>query len=210
MLDPTHRRPQPGLLERKKLRAMLDIQDVALGLFESEGYRSVSVEQVAAAAGVSASTIYRYFGTKEQLVVWDHIDTLALELLSSDKQVSTPEAFLTTVTAAAPIVIAAVLSSGDERRIKRRVRLMTSEPEIRTGELLQIQHLEHLIRRLLVARLGRDDHDLVVRYVAAQAAWGYLTAIDHWAVTGFTTPLAEILQRTTSLVIKAAAAVLRV
>ncbi|MFI5498092.1 TetR/AcrR family transcriptional regulator [Nocardia asteroides] len=203
------RRPQaPGLLERRKLQAMLEIQDVALGLFESDGYRKVSVEQVAAAAGVSASTIYRYFGTKEQLVVWDHVDSQGLTLLTADTGVVTPAELLAAVAAVAPMVIAAIAHSGEEQRIRRRVRLMTDEPEVRTGELHQIHRLEHQIRHLLTQRLGRDDTDLNIRYAAAQAAWGYLAAVDHWAATEFTEPLSDVLQRATDLMVAAVGTVL--
>ncbi|MEV6360622.1 TetR/AcrR family transcriptional regulator [Nocardia asteroides] len=203
------RRPQaPGLLERRKLQAMLEIQDVALGLFESDGYRKVSVEQVAAAAGVSASTIYRYFGTKEQLVVWDHVDSQGLTLLTADTGVVTPTELLAAVAAVAPMVIAAIAHSGEEHRIRRRVRLMTDEPEVRTGELHQIHRLEHQIRHLLTQRLGRDDTDLTIRYAAAQAAWGYLAAVDHWAATEFTEPLSEVLQHATDLMVAAVGTVL--
>ncbi|WP_431958716.1 TetR/AcrR family transcriptional regulator [Nocardia lijiangensis] len=208
MPDPVRQPQQPGLLERRKIQAMLEIQDVALALFESDGYRKVSVEQVAAAAGISASTIYRYFGTKEKLVVWDHVDTQALTLLTADTGVVTSAELLAAIAAAAPTVIAAITHSGEEHRIRRRVRLMTSEPEVRTGELLQIHSLEHHIRRLLALRLARDEADLAIRYAAAQAAWGYFTAVDHWAATEFTEPLTEVLQRTTDLMVRAVGAVL--
>ncbi|MGW6422600.1 TetR/AcrR family transcriptional regulator [Nocardia sp. NPDC055053] len=208
MPDPVRQSQAPGLLERRKIQAMLEIQDVALGLFESDGYRKVSVEQVAAAAGVSASTIYRYFGTKEQLVVWDHVDTQALTLLTADTDVVTPAELLAAVTAVAPIIIVAVGHASEEQRIRRRVRLMTSEPEVRTGELQQLHNLEHRIRRLLALRLGRDENDLTIRYAAAQAAWGYLAGIDHWAATEFAEPLTTVLQRTTDLMVEAVGAVL--
>ncbi len=187
---------------------MLEIQDIALGLFESDGYRKVSVEQVAAAAGVSASTIYRYFGTKEQLVVWDHVDTQGLTLLTADTGTVTPAELLAAVTAVAPIVIAAITDSAEEHRIRRRVRLMASEPEVRTGELQQIHGLEHLIERLLTQRLGREENDLTIRYAAAQAAWGYLAAVDHWAATEFAEPLGTVLQQATDLMVTAVGAVL--
>ncbi|MFE6858138.1 TetR/AcrR family transcriptional regulator [Nocardia sp. NPDC057668] len=207
---PASARPpqQPSLLERRKTRAMLEIQEIALGLFESDGYRKASVEQVAAAAGISASTIYRYFGTKEQLVVWDHVDAQALTLLTADTRVLTPAELLAEVAALAPAVIAALVDPGEEQRIVRRVRLMTSEPEVRTGELLQIHALERHVRALLAHRLGRDDNDLAIRYAAAQAAWGYLAAVDHWAATDFTEPLGAVLGRATGLMIEAVAAVL--
>ena len=53
---------------------MRDLQELALGMFESQGFDSVTVEDVAASGGVSASTIYRYFGTKERLITWDETD----------------------------------------------------------------------------------------------------------------------------------------
>ncbi|MFD3702141.1 hypothetical protein ACFWUP_03235 [Nocardia sp. NPDC058658] len=62
--------------------------------------------------------------------------------------------------------------SVEEDRIRRRVRLMTSESEVRTGELQQIHSLGHHIQHLLTQRLGREDNDLTIRYAAAQAAWG--------------------------------------
>ena len=77
---------------------MKEIQDVALDLFGERGYRDVSVEEVAAVAGVSPSTVYRYFGGKEMLVVWDDIDPQILEFLAAAGSVRTdPTTLLTQV-----------------------------------------------------------------------------------------------------------------
>ena len=75
------RAPRPGLRERKKATTMHRIQAVALDLFERHGFDAVSIEQVADAAEVSPSTVYRYFGTKEGLVIHDEYDDRVLELL---------------------------------------------------------------------------------------------------------------------------------
>lgn len=208
MPDPARSSPSTGLLARRKIQTMSEIQDIALGLFEAGGYRKVSVEQVAAAAGVSASTIYRYFGTKEQLVVWDHIDDQALTLLTGAADVLTPTELLSAVTTLAPLIITALAQPSELDRIRRRVRLMTSEPEVRTGELQQIHHLEHRIRQILTQRLGRAENDLRVRYAAAQAAWGYLAAVDHWAATDYTEPFDAVLRQATDLIVTAIGAIL--
>lgn len=60
-----------SLRERNKLAAMRDIQRVACELFTQESFDDVTVQAVADAAGVSPMTLYRYFGTKENLVLWD-------------------------------------------------------------------------------------------------------------------------------------------
>ncbi|MFI1440282.1 TetR/AcrR family transcriptional regulator [Streptomyces fructofermentans] len=58
-----------GLRERKKLRMYQDVSDVAVALFLEKGFEKVSVAEVAAAAEISKPTLFRYFPTKEDLVL---------------------------------------------------------------------------------------------------------------------------------------------
>lgn len=53
---------------------MRDVQRVALPLFLDQGFADVTVEQIAAEVGTAASTVYRHFGTKERIVLWDEHD----------------------------------------------------------------------------------------------------------------------------------------
>ncbi len=66
----------PGLRERKKQRTRWAIQEHALRLFAENGYEATTVDQIAAAAEISPSTFFRYFPTKEDLVVQDQYDDL--------------------------------------------------------------------------------------------------------------------------------------
>jgi AcrR family transcriptional regulator len=58
-----------GLRARKKLQTWREIRTQALRLIEERGYDAVSVEEIAAAANVSRSTMFNYFPTKEALVM---------------------------------------------------------------------------------------------------------------------------------------------
>ncbi|MEU6666614.1 TetR family transcriptional regulator [Streptomyces sp. NPDC046727] len=58
-----------GLRERKKQRMYQDVSDIAVRLFLERGFDAVSVAEVAAAAGISKPTLFRYFPAKEDLVL---------------------------------------------------------------------------------------------------------------------------------------------
>src|SRR4051812_39425492 len=65
-----------GLRERKKAKTRWAIQEHAMRLFREQGYAETTVDQIAAAAEISPSTFFRYFGTKEDVVVQDEYDEL--------------------------------------------------------------------------------------------------------------------------------------
>src|SRR5215207_7663061 len=58
-----------GLRELKRERTRRLISDKAFELFTDHGFGRTTVEQIAAAAEVGPSTLYRYFPTKERLVL---------------------------------------------------------------------------------------------------------------------------------------------
>jgi AcrR family transcriptional regulator len=70
-----------GLREVKRERTRRLIADKAFELFGSHGYGRTTVEQIAAAAEVGPSTLYRYFPTKETLVL-EFVDTCLAEAVA--------------------------------------------------------------------------------------------------------------------------------
>ena len=74
MTEPTE--PQPDWRQRKKAETHDRIRACALRLFLERGYDATTVEQIAAAAGVSHMTFFRYFPAKEDVVLSDSYDPL--------------------------------------------------------------------------------------------------------------------------------------
>lgn len=66
--------PRPGLRERNKARTRAAIRTAAMELFEKQGYAATTVTQIADTAEVSHTTFFRYFQSKEQVVLSDDLD----------------------------------------------------------------------------------------------------------------------------------------
>jgi AcrR family transcriptional regulator len=73
--------PQPDWRQRKKTATRDRIRACALRLFGEQGYDATTVEQIAAAAGVSHMTFFRYFPAKEDVALSDSYDPMLTGLL---------------------------------------------------------------------------------------------------------------------------------
>ncbi|TWS23312.1 TetR family transcriptional regulator [Tsukamurella sputi] len=69
---------QLGLRERKKLKTRTELRRAAYELFRKQGFDETTVAQIADAAEVSQATFFRYFATKEALILEDDYDAILL------------------------------------------------------------------------------------------------------------------------------------
>lgn len=124
---------------------MLRVQDVALGLFEERGYDSVSIEEIAEEAAVGVATVYRHFGTKERIVLWDEYDAEIFRSLNKAvREMQTIQALL------------AILSSGlskvyekDRRRVLRRGHLLLRVPALQSVQYADTLKMGQILSEIL-------------------------------------------------------------
>lgn len=180
-----------GLRERKRLAAMRRIQEVSLDLFDANEYAAVTVEQIAEASEVSPSSVYRYFGTKEQIVLWDEFDVIQVDVLAGALSATVP---LDGVRRALEQGIAG-LTDDDELLLKRRLKLIMSTPALEQVSIGQTYLLSEAVGEVLAGRLGRPAVDLEVQVFAHALVGGLIGMFHHWHGTGFADPLREVFER---------------
>lgn len=151
-----------GFRERKKAGTRVEIQRQALLLFGSAGYQATSVEQVAEAAQVSPRTVFRYFPTKESLLVLDDHLSLATAVLrgfeEQPSEVAAAEALRVAIRAARDGL------PGDDRAARReRDVLLVGVPELWSANTALIRRAIDLLGAATARRSGRDPADPEVR-----------------------------------------------
>lgn len=168
---------------------MRQIQDVALDLFDAHGFADVTVEQIAAAADVSPSTVYRYFGTKDRLILHDEEDRVMVGVLLGGI-----ERGATMIDAAREVLAAMrpVLDPGNTS-LRRRFRYMVDEPTVRAAMMQEAQAVADQISAEICRLRGRDPNDLEVMLSVTALLTALLLAVEIWKQHDFTGDLATIL-----------------
>jgi AcrR family transcriptional regulator len=151
-----------GLRERKKARTRAVIREQALRLFGEQGYQATTVEQIAEAAEVSPSTFFRYFPTKEDVVLQDDFDPIAIEKFEAQPRGLHPIAALRAAIREA----FAELPADQIAQWHEVTRLTMAVPELRARTLDNFTQSVTMAAELIAKRQGRDPAELAVRTVA--------------------------------------------
>jgi AcrR family transcriptional regulator len=151
MTDASTSSARPGLRERKKARTRATIQSCALRLFREQGYDATTIEQIIDAADVSETTFFRYFPTKEDVVLDDSYDPMLIEAF----QAQPPEAPPVQALRAAFAATFAGMTARQQAEQNERITLIFSVPRLRAAMLDQISQAMQLLARAIAERAGR-------------------------------------------------------
>jgi AcrR family transcriptional regulator len=138
------------LWDRTRLLASRDVLETALRLFTEQGYDETTIAQIAREAGVSQRTLFRYFGTKEDLLGGNQDrfgQVLADAISEQHAEVGVWEALR------AGVVAAQALHDGPEQALKR-FRLLHDTATLRAGWLEKRLRFQEDLLPLVKARMG--------------------------------------------------------
>jgi AcrR family transcriptional regulator len=147
-----------GLRERKKAKTRAAIRREAMRLFREHGYEETTVEQVAEAAEVSPSTFFRYFPTKEDVVLVDEYDGLIVAAFRAQPPDLTPVQAIRKALGE----VMGNLTPEEQADEDERLRLSREVPELRAARLDELIRTMRLVATVVGERVGRSADDPAV------------------------------------------------
>jgi AcrR family transcriptional regulator len=175
-------RPRPGLRERRKKLTAAELEAAAYRLFGERGFDNVTVDDIAAEADVSRRTFFRYFASKEDVLLADHFVQLArLRAAMADRPADEP------IVTALRNALLSMTGDFDERKEKviLRGRLMRDTPSLQARSLVHQKLWEEAMQEMVAERLGVDPvTDLRPGVVAAAGLAAMRVAFTNWLSSG--------------------------
>ena len=163
-----------SLRERKKIKTRRVIRREAFRLIDQNGYAATTVEQIADAAEVSPSTFFRYFPSKESLLLADDMDPLILEAFKAQP----PGLSLAQAFRRAYETTFAGMSQDQVAFENTRQRLMSSIPEIKGALYDEYYRTVRVAAEAIAHRVGRASNDFDVRVYAGALTGAVMAAFD--------------------------------
>ena len=179
------------LRERKRTKTRLMIQAEAFRLFAEKGFENTTVDDIAFAAAISPRTFFRYFPTKDDVVLWDEYDPIAPDLVEARPD---GEPLAETLRAIIREAIGG-LYRRDPEQLLIRTRLLTSVPELRARMLAQQGSGGEALAALLAQKRGLPRDDLAALVISAALGAAVITAIDAWHRDDGRSDLLELVDR---------------
>jgi AcrR family transcriptional regulator len=146
-------RERPSLQEQKQGLVRRELAAAAWELFARAGYEATTVAEIAAAAGVSRRTFFRYYASKEDVLV-ETSDRLAEAMLAGVARRPADEPPLESIRHALVHVLEDELS--DPERPRAIIRLLRESRSLRRAMLERHARMEERLAELLARRLRAD------------------------------------------------------
>ncbi|WP_079048865.1 acyl-CoA-like ligand-binding transcription factor [Streptomyces puniciscabiei] len=184
-------RPRLGLRERKKIKTREAIRAATYALVREQGYDATTIDQIAERAEVSPSTVFRYFPTKEDIVLTDEYDLMMAEELRA-RPADEP-----LIQSLRYVMHRALdLSPAEDPEVTRlRVRLGVEVPAVRSRMSESMASTGVLLRQVVADRTGLDPESLEVRVYAMSLIGGLMEVIRYWGENDQQGDLSELMER---------------
>ena len=173
-LDGAVEEPRSGRPRSTSRRAL---EQIALQLFDEQGFEATTVEQISERAGVSRRTFFRYFDSKAA-VLWSEFDQ-EVELLHQLLREAPPERPL--VEAIKQAVLAANHYGVDDvAELRTRMKVISTVPALGASAAVHYDNWAGALSEFAARRLGLPRADLIPQAIGFSALGVCRAAFDQW------------------------------
>jgi AcrR family transcriptional regulator len=190
--------PEVSLGERKRQLVRDELADAALRLLAWQGFETTTIDQIVAATGVSRRTFFRYFQSKEDVIV-QFLSDVGAQLRAVLAARPARERPAVALRHALSIFIQTCMEHPEKSL--RLTKLITGTPAL-LARFLQLQDQWRTdLAAELARRAGLDPNvDLRPALAAAVALAAFDTALRQWANSDGTDDLADLTDQTFAMV----------
>jgi TetR/AcrR family transcriptional regulator, regulator of mycofactocin system len=171
--EETPRRGRPRATSARQL------QLIALRLFTSQGFENTTIEQIAAEAGVSERTFFRYFGSKGS-VLFTEFETEVEEIRAALAAAPADVPMMDAIRGA--VVSANHYRAADVPEMRMRMNLFATVPALAASAAEHYEAWERAISDFAAGRLGQAADSLYPLAVGRATLATCRAAYDRWAV----------------------------
>ena len=182
-MAPQERAPRPAAQDAGARRgrppgtSARALEVIALRLFAEQGFEATTVDQIAAAAGVSRRTFFRYFDSKAG-VLWGEFDT---EVATIRRLLDELPADLPVMTAVRQAVIAVNhYRAEDVPELRARMNLIGSVPALAASAAVHYDAWERAVSEFVARRAGQPADSLYPLAVGRATLAACRAAYDRW------------------------------
>lgn len=173
-----------GLREIKKNKLKQAVQRETLRLFEQQGYERTTVEQIADAAEISTTTFYRYFSSKDDVILTGAYDIPSAEggrpfTPLSDRPEGEP--LIDSLRAVIRESLADGMLGRDRDELLARLQMIFRIPELEASHAARLHTAQDELARLLAGTVGGDPDSYDLRVRAAMLAGALAETLRYWA-----------------------------
>ncbi|MFT4199417.1 mycofactocin system transcriptional regulator [Gordonia sp. (in: high G+C Gram-positive bacteria)] len=164
-------------MSRRPVTTRTRISDVAIDLFDRDGFEETSVDDVATAAGIARRTLFRYYPSKNAIAWGDfdaHLDDMRALLEGLPDDLPLADAL------ARALVEFNDVPDDQVARHRRRMRLLLTVPALQAHSMLMYADWRQTIAGYAARRLHQGADDYQPQLIGWLALGTALAAYDQW------------------------------
>lgn len=181
-----------SLRDRTRERVRADIAEHAIVLFAEQGFDATTVDQIVAAVGISPRSFFRYFATKEDVVMGDFFSHVRPMEAALRERPPNEDAFTAWRRSVEKLIEA---TEADVKGSLRIVRIMTSTASLRARHLEKHLAWAEILIPLVVERVppGSFKPEVPARAIVMCGFTCFDIALTAWAETDGKASLSDLL-----------------